>query len=147
LSQIKKRFEDVCLDKYVKLLRNHKIKVTPQRLEILRYLDKNKIHPNADEIYNDLKKKNPALSRTTVYNTLDKLRENNLLQVLTISENELRFDSIINPHHHFLCKKCGEITDIKVKCPYLEDILKGGHRIDEVHGYFKGVCEDCLKGG
>ena len=135
----------MALEQYAKYLRNNGIKVTPQRLEILKYLDQNRTHPNADKIYSDLKKKNPSLSRTTVYNTLDTLRSHNLISVLTISESELRFDSIINPHHHFLCRRCGKIIDIDVKCPYLEEILKGGHRIDEVHGYFKGVCEDCLK--
>ncbi|KYK26948.1 MAG: hypothetical protein AYK23_00735 [Candidatus Proteinoplasmatales archaeon SG8-5] len=134
----------VALDDYALFLRKNGIKVTPQRLEILRYLDKNRNHPNADMIYRDLKKKNPSLSRTTVYNTLDTLRSHNLIHALTISESELRFDSIINPHQHFLCKKCGEIIDIEVECPYLKEVLQGGHRIDEVHGYFKGVCKDCL---
>ncbi len=133
------------MDKYVKILKGNKIKVTPQRLEVLRYLDNTKAHPNVERIYSDLKKKNPSLSKTTVYNTLDSLKEHGLVQVLTISPSELRFDSVISPHHHFLCRACGAIIDIEIKCPYIEKISKGGHRIDEVHGYFKGVCEDCLK--
>ena len=137
------------MDKYVNFLRSNGIKITPQRLEILKYLDSHRNHPTADMIYSALKEKNPSLSRTTVYNTLDTLRKHNLINALTISESELRFDSIINPHHHFLCKECGEIVDIDVECPHLKEILKGGHRIDEVHGYFKGVCEKCMteKGG
>ena len=134
----------VALENYANFLRKNKIKVTPQRLEILRYLDKNSNHPNADMIYTELKKTNPSLSRTTVYNTLDTLRAHNLIRALTISESELRFDNIINPHQHFLCKECGEIIDIEVKCPYLKKVLQGGHRIEEVHGYFKGVCKNCI---
>ena len=133
------------MDKYVKILRENNLKVTPQRLEVLKYLDKNKTHPNVEKIYSVLKKKNPSLSKTTVYNTLECLKEHGLVQVLTISQSELVFDSVISPHHHFLCKKCGTIIDIKIECPYIDDILKGGHRIDEVHGYFKGTCEECLK--
>lgn len=133
------------MDKYVKILKDNNIKVTPQRLEVLRYLDDNKVHPNVEKIYSDLKKKNPSLSKTTVYNTLDSLKEHGLVQALTISSSESVFDSVISPHHHFLCKICGAIIDIEIECPYIEDILRGGHRIDEVHGYFKGTCEECLK--
>ncbi len=132
------------MDKYVKILKDNNIKVTPQRLEVLRYLDDNKAHPNVEKIYSELKKKNPSLSKTTVYNTLDSLKEHGLVQVLTISPTESIFDSVISPHHHFLCKICGAVIDIEIECPYIEDILKGGHRIDEVHGYFKGTCEECL---
>ena len=50
------------MEKYVKILRKHGIKVTPQRLEILRFLDTHHTHPTAEEIYHELKKSNPALS-------------------------------------------------------------------------------------
>ena len=56
------------LKKYVELLKENSIKVTPQRLEILKYLDENRTHPTAYEIYSGLKEKNPSLSKTTVYN-------------------------------------------------------------------------------
>jgi Fe2+ or Zn2+ uptake regulation protein len=133
------------MEKFVKMLKENNVIITPQRLEVLKYLDGNRTHPNVDRIFTDLKRRNPSLSRTTVYNTLDTLAERGLVRVLTISASESRFDSVISPHHHFLCRTCGVIIDIDVKCPYIKNILKGGHRIDEVHGYFKGVCEGCLK--
>ena len=133
------------MDKYVKVLKDNKLKVTPQRLEILKYLDTHRIHPNADTIYSELKKTHPSLSKTTVYNTLQHLGEHGLVQSLTISGSEARFDSVINPHHHFLCKTCGKIIDIDIECPNAKLVEAGGHRIDEVHGYFKGVCVSCLK--
>ncbi|MCK5309126.1 MAG: transcriptional repressor [Thermoplasmata archaeon] len=133
------------MDKYVQILKEHGLKVTPQRLEILRYLDMHKVHPTADIIYSELKKSNPSLSKTTVYNTLQHLGEHGLVYSLTISGSELRFDSNINQHHHFLCKTCGSIIDIDIECPNAKKVEAGGHRIDEVHGYFKGVCASCLK--
>ena len=99
------------MDPYCSELRAHGIKVTPQRLEILKFLDENDIHPTADEIYKHLKSANPSLSKTTVYNTLDTLKEHGLIGVLTISETELRYDKIIRLHHHFMCKKCGVIEN------------------------------------
>ena len=133
------------MDKYVRILKEHGLKVTPQRLEILKYLDTHRNHPAADTIYSELKKSNPSLSKTTVYNTLQHLGEHGLVIALTISGSELMYDSVINPHHHFLCKACGNIIDIDIECPNARKIEAGGHRIDEVHGYFKGVCASCLK--
>jgi Fe2+ or Zn2+ uptake regulation protein len=48
-------------------------------------------------------------------------------------------------HHHFLCKKCGEILDIEIICPNLDRIIEHGHKVEEVHGYFKGICKKCIK--
>ena len=62
-------------EKYVKILKDHAIKITSQRLEILKYLDEHHTHPNVEEIYSELKKKHPSLSRTTVYNSLEILKE------------------------------------------------------------------------
>ena len=131
--------------KYIKLLKENLIKITPQRLEILRYLDDHRTHPTADQIYSDLKEKNPSLSKTTAYNSLKIFKEHSIIQTLTISGSELRYDFNCTMHHHFLCKKCGRIIDIDISCPNIEKIRKEGYQIDEVHGYFKGVCKACLK--
>jgi len=131
------------MNEYVKLLKEKGLKITPQRLEIIRYLDLNRTHPDADTIYTELKKSNPSLSRTTVYNTLDILNQQGLIRELTISRSEMRYDFETRPHHHFLCGKCGEIMDIYVKCPYLDTKELGGNHIEEIHGYFKGTCKNC----
>ena len=133
------------MEKYVKILKDNELKVTPQRLEILRYLDENRTHPTVDEIYSKLKKKNPSLSKTTIYNSLGALNKNDIIQVLTISGSEQRYDFKTTSHHHFLCKECGDIIDINIECPNINTKLECGHRIDEVHGYFKGLCKECLK--
>ena len=131
--------------KYVDLLREKSIKITSQRLEILRYLDNTRKHPTAYQIYSDLKKNNPALSKTTVYNSLEILKNNNIIQSISITGSELRYDINSKMHHHFLCKKCGRIIDIDITCPNIGKTLKLGHKIDEVHGYFKGTCNECIK--
>jgi Fe2+ or Zn2+ uptake regulation protein len=130
-------------EKYVKILKDHSIKITSQRLEILKYLNEHHTHPDVEEIYSELKKKHPSLSRTTVYNSLEILKKNKIVQSLTISGSELRYDVEESLHHHFLCKKCGAILDISITCPNMNRILDGGHRVEEVHGYFKGICKNC----
>jgi len=133
------------LERYVELLKNNDLKITHQRLEILKYLYIHRTHPTAEEIYSELKKKNPALSKTTIYNALETLQKHGLVQNLTICGSEQRYDFKDDMHHHFLCKNCGEILDIEIACPNLDKMLEQGHKVEEVHGYFKGICKKCLK--
>ena len=131
------------LEKYVKILKEKNLKVTPQRLIVLKYLGEHCTHPTTDEIYSNLKSNNPSLSKTTVYNTLEILEKHGIVQSITISGSELRYDFKEGMHHHFLCKKCGRIIDIDIECPNLGKMLECGHNVDEVHGYFKGICIEC----
>jgi Fe2+ or Zn2+ uptake regulation protein len=133
------------LKEYVKILKEKNLKVTPQRLIVLKYLGEHFTHPTTDQIYKDLKTNNPSLSKTTVYNSLEVLEKNGIIQSITISGSELRYDFKQGMHHHFLCKKCGRITDIDFVCPNLGKMLECGHTVEEVHGYFKGVCKKCMK--
>jgi Fe2+ or Zn2+ uptake regulation protein len=121
------------------------MKVTHHRLVILQYLEKHQTHPTAEEIYSALKVKNPSLSKTTVYNSLESLKQHDIIQTLTISATETRYDFKHDMHHHFLCKRCGKIIDIDIACPNIKKISNYGHQVQEVHGYFKGICKDCLK--
>jgi Fe2+ or Zn2+ uptake regulation protein len=114
-------------------------------LEILKYLDENRIHPTVDDIYSDLKEKNPSLSKTTVYNSLETLIENHIIQKLNITETESRYEFDNKMHHHFLCKKCANIIDINIVCPNIGKILKNGRKVEEVHGYFIGICKNCIE--
>ena len=133
------------INQYLGILKEHGLKITPQRLEILKYLDLHRTHPTVDEIYSALKKIHPSLSKTTVYNSVQILKKNNVIQSLTISSSELRYDFKQETHHHFLCTRCGNIIDIDISCPNAQKKVHGGHLVEEVHGYFKGICYTCRK--
>ncbi len=135
------------MDDYVKILKEKGLKVTPQRLEIMRYLDNNRIHPNIDHIYTVLKKKNPSLSKTTVYNVIDDLSENGVIQVLTINKSEILCDFNSDLHYHFMCKECGMIFDLEesYNSDLIERVKSKGYRVDEAFGYFRGLCRSCNK--
>jgi len=135
------------LEKYVKILKENNIKITSPRLIILKYLSENLSHPTADQIYTDLKPNNPSLSKTTVYNSLETLEQHGIIQSITISGSELHYDIKHEMHHHFYCKKCGRIYDISLSCPNIEKMSNYGHKVEEVHGYIKGICKECLKKG
>ena len=133
----------VHMDKYVSILRDYGVTVTPQRIAVMQYLDTHRTHPDAETIYEDLKKETPSLSKTTIYNTLDMLRQHGLIQVLTIG-TKFRYDFNLHPHHHFRCTRCGAFIDIPAGDATMDCIDTDGHRIDEVHVYLKGICKKCL---
>jgi len=130
-------------------IKNHLTKegISPsyQRIKIFEYLSNNKNHPTIDEIYNQLKNDIPTLSKTTVYNTLNLFLKKGLVGGLTIEDNEMRYDATTVRHAHLKCSKCGKIYDISIDCPFLNRETLNGHRIDDCHLYFKGVCKHCLK--
>lgn len=122
------------------------LKQTVQREEILKYILADKIHPTADMIYKNIVKIIPHISRTTVYNNLKALEKANIIKAITITgEDETRYDAVVEPHHHFVCEKCGKIYDIDICCNnFLKKNIEG-HSINSVYAYFKGICKECTK--
>jgi Fur family peroxide stress response transcriptional regulator len=125
------------------------LKVTPQRQAVLAFLNGNKDHPSAEDIYGELLKQFPGMSFATVYNTLSKLSEASKIQELNIDPQRTRFDSCTDPHHHFYCKVCGKVFDFKNTASNIvdNDLLRTthikGHRIDTVQVNLRGTCKDC----
>ncbi len=124
------------------------LKLTPQRLAILGYLEGNTQHPSADEIYTAISKRFPTMSFATVYNTLDALRDKGGVRELTIDPGKKRFDPDTSPHHHLICIKCRHIVDIftEYKLP-LSDRERHGFEIVGDHIEFYGVCPKCREAG
>ncbi len=138
------------LKNFKDMLKNAGLKPTFQRIKVLEHIDKLRYsHPTAEMIYNSLHKELPIISLTTVYNAIHTFHKKGILNALTITGEEIRYDPNTDSHHHFLCSKCGRIIDINITCPLANDKknIIMGNRIDEVHGYFKGVCKTCLKKG
>ncbi len=123
------------------------IRPSVQRIAIMDFLLKHPIHPNIEDVYNALENKVPTLSRTTVYNSLRLLSEQNAAQMITIDEHHVCYDGNIEPHVHFYCKKCGKITDLfEEPAPEKpENLLINGNIVQEKQLYYKGICSACAK--
>lgn len=126
-------------------LLEHNIKPSYSRIRIYGYLVENKNHPTVDQIYSELVKAIPTLSKTTVYNTLDLLMEAGLARVLTIEENETRYDSDTSDHGHFKCLSCGAVTDFGVEADGIAAGELKDYRVYFKNVYYKGICPKCLK--
>ncbi len=133
------------LEEIKEFLKKKGLQPSFQRVKILEFLDKNRIHPTADEIFKSLLQTVPTISKATVYNTLRSFVEKGIVQELTIEENELRYDIVTEPHIHFKCRICGKIYDIPLEdCEALK--LKGsGFKVEKIEIYLRGVCPICAR--
>lgn len=95
-------------------------------------------------IYQKLVKEIPTFSKTTVYNTLNLFVEKNVALLITIDENETRYDADISLHGYFKCDVCGKIYDIRLTSSDILPAELNNFKISESHIYFKGTCPLCL---
>ena len=120
------------------------LKLTPQRLAIIEYLDGNEIHPSAEDIYREVSKRFPTMSFATVYNTLEALRQRGSIAELTIDQGKKRFDPNTELHHHIICTKCKRIEDVHRHYNlYVSTGNMNGFEITGNHIEFYGLCPDC----
>lgn len=120
------------------------IKLTPQRLAVLEYLEGNKSHPSAEDIFRAVRERYPTMSFATVYNILETLKEKGLVQELNIDPQKKRFDPDTTSHHHFICTGCGRVIDIpEEKVPEIQEKYFDNLEVHRVHMEFYGLCHNC----
>ena len=132
------------LEELQQKLKAGKIHLSHQRLKVLEYLVQNQCHPTVDQIFTSLHKEISTLSKTTVYNTLRVLAEAGMVRVITIEDNEARYDITTEDHGHFKCESCGKIYDFKIDADALVTGDLDHFKIKDKNIYFKGVCPRCL---
>jgi len=93
-------------------LTEHGIQPSAQRVAVADYVLYTTDHPSADQVWAEVKRSFPMLSRATVYNTLNLFTEKGLLRELVLAEGKIVFDPKLDPHHHFLDEETGEIVDV-----------------------------------
>ncbi len=125
-------------------LKKHQIRLSDRRLKILECLCYNLEHPTVDQIYVNLHKEIPTLSKTTIYNTLHTLAELGLIRIINIEDNKTRYDIITESHGHFKCQTCGSIFNFEVDLKFFATDELSGFKIMERNLYFKGICQECL---
>ncbi|MCE5312375.1 MAG: transcriptional repressor [Nitrospiraceae bacterium] len=126
------------------------MKLTPQRMAIVKHLDGNKSHPSAEDIHKAISPKFPSMSFATVYNTLESLKDNGLIKELTIESGKKRFDPDISDHHHLICTKCRKIVDLPEDISMPQPALASagmikGFRILSAQINLYGICPGCSR--
>ncbi len=94
-------------------LRKKGYRATPERDAVLREIYSDAGHFDADELFIRLKQKKYAISRATVYNTLELLVECNLVSQNSFGHKHLHYERTYGYEHHdhIVCNQCGEVFE------------------------------------
>ncbi len=133
------------------LLRELKLKVTPQRLAILKILDAESIYLTPEEIWKHMKRMSAKSGLPTVYRNLEELSACGVLIKIVHPDRRLYYYFCRNSlhHHHFVCISCRKVEDLSF-CGMdainkeVKKNLKGAVVSHLMQVY--GRCSDCLAG-
>ncbi len=117
--------------------------MTKQRELIWSILKQSDRHLTADEIFFLAKLKMPSIAMATIYNNLNAMNEEGMINRLHIDGVADCFDKITEPHDHLLCDKCGKITDVHL--PSLSNMIEAeiGSVIEDYELTIHYVCPEC----
>ncbi len=87
------------------------LKVTPQRLTIFEAILNLNNHPTAERIIEYIRQNHPNIATGTVYKVLDVLVMNDLIKRVKTEKDIMRYDAIMEEHHHLYCSESGRIED------------------------------------
>lgn len=129
------------------LLRALGLRPSPQRMLILQAILDNDGHLTAEEIYKKVRAQYPPMDISTVYRTLELLKDRHALCVTDLGQGRIVYELLTEArHHHLVCLHCGRIMDFDhALLEPLESALKRDHdfqaRID--HFAVFGLCTNC----
>jgi Fe2+ or Zn2+ uptake regulation protein len=136
-------------DDPVKLLREHGVQLTAQRLAVLRAVSV-RPHCTADDVAEDARAEIGAISRQAVYDALGILAENGLIRrIQPAGSPALYEDRVGDNHHHVICHTCRKTVDVDCALgdtPCLTANDASGYQIDEAEVIYWGTCPECLAG-
>lgn len=119
---------------------------TIQRSLVFEAVNRLQCHATADEIYEDIVREHPHISRATVYRNLNMLSEAGEIRKLEMPGGADRFDHICRDHCHVWCEKCGRVFDVDMDfVAGLEKNIRDSRGF-EFTGYdiiFRGICPRC----
>ncbi len=101
-------------------------------------------HATVEELSGALNRRYPKASRATVYNTLHTLVEAGLVREFTLDGKAARYDANIEPHHHFVCDRCGAVEDLEwFEVAELKKSRIAARSIRSYEVIVRGECKRC----
>ena len=124
---------------------------TAQRAVILEVLENSRRHMTAAQIADQVAAGDVALTRSTVYRTLDTLVEVGMIKASQIGRSVyyeyLRDD---HSHHHLVCIGCQATVHIQgaeIDASLTRAAVQAGFRVNEIQVLVGGICRDCRRAG
>jgi Fe2+ or Zn2+ uptake regulation protein len=130
-----------------RLLKEHGLRVTPQRVAICGKLLERHGHFTPHQLHDSLRARFPSLSPNTVYLTLSQLESVGLVRRVHIAGQSV-FDSNTGTHDHLYCEACGRVRDLPAgrgRPPHPAGA--DDWRVTRAARTYFGLCPDCQAAG
>jgi len=124
------------------------VRLTHQRLAVFIEVAKTQDHPDAETVYRRVLATVPTISLDTVYRTLWRLFDLGLVRALDPPRKRVRFDANTEPHHHFVCRKCGrtrDFCDSRFDRLEVSEAVRALGKVEAAHVELAGLCVRCLQ--
>ncbi len=141
-----------CEEVFIQQLRERGFRLTPQREIILSVLHNVEGLATAEEIYSRVQRISTSVDISTVYRTLDLLREFDLVSSVDAGDDQRRYEllGIHGPHLHLVCQVCGQVipADLEV-AQALRERLQAEYGFEPAldHLSIPGLCPTCTTPG
>lgn len=133
---------------YDKRLREQGLRVTQQRIKILKLLNSSKQPLSIDQIHFELNKLKSKFDLVTLYRNLNSLKEAGLIGDIITETGKIHYEFLREPfhhHHHIVCQSCNKVEhleicglDIHTKVIESMGYKNINHRLE-----FFGICKSC----
>ncbi|BCS92931.1 hypothetical protein L3N51_01517 [Metallosphaera sp. J1] len=104
------------------MLRKRGLKVTPQRIAVIKTMIKGG-HFSGEQIFSELKKTEPSISLSTVYNALETLEKAGIIRSFEAG-GKTWYEMRMEPHVNVFCEDLGDIVDVDLDLRFLERNLE-----------------------
>ena len=130
-------------------LQRHGYRKTAQRGVILGILQNSRQHLTAAQIADAVEAGNVALTRSTVYRTLETLVEVGMIQASRIGRSMYyEYAQDRESHHHLVCTSCRSTVHIhgtEVDASLTRAASRAGFQVVEIQVLVKGLCRECRR--
>ncbi len=133
-------------DMFTALCRRFNWKCTPQRLAVYDCVHNNRMHPDVDTVWQQVRLQLPTVTRESVYRILNEFAGHGLIWRLD-NISSARYDSNPAPHGHFICENCGNISDFPLsgKPEKFSGSTEIPGTVRHMEVRFTGLCPECNK--
>ncbi|MGZ3743610.1 MAG: Fur family transcriptional regulator [Pseudobdellovibrionaceae bacterium] len=141
--------DDFSKSELKKIIRALNLKVTTQRLAILKALHEGHRHVTAQELFEKVNRAYPEIGFATVYRFLKTLNEGHFVTEVRMGGLPARYELKSKNHHdHLTCVQCGKICEFENKTieSLQEKVAKQfGYKLTHHVLELYGLCPKCQK--
>jgi Fur family ferric uptake transcriptional regulator len=130
----------------INTLKEHGLKLTPQRRLIIDIIHDANAHITAEDIITKVHDRMPGINKSTVYRTLELLEKSGCVYKSEMDNQFIYHHVEDGHHHHLICSGCGRVVDCDEDLfTPVERLLakKYGFYINFKHLVMSGLCEKC----